>query len=239
MLFRSRSTGKRMKNKYDSDARTLAADFRAEQAEKQRSSKLRAEHRAVARARTTHTQTATAKEVGADFAVDWAKAPRPILLQHGDRCWGRDDRVWLHGPNGSGKTTLLRALAAQRREGDALFYLPQELTTADTHGLLATLKSLPDDARGRVLQWLAVLGVPPQAVLDSAQLSSGEARKLALALALGRPMWGLVLDEPTHHLDAPAIERLEAALAAFPGALLLATHDARFAAACTTTEWRP
>jgi ATPase subunit of ABC transporter with duplicated ATPase domains len=35
----------------------------------------------------------------------------------------------------------------------------------------------------------------------------------------------LVLDEPTNHLDLPAIESLEAALDAFPGTVLLVTHD--------------
>jgi len=34
-----------------------------------------------------------------------------------------------------------------------------------------------------------------------------------------------VLDEPTNHLDLPAIEQLEQALAAFPGTVLLVSHD--------------
>jgi ATPase subunit of ABC transporter with duplicated ATPase domains len=45
----------------------------------------------------------------------------------------------------------------------------------------------------------------------------------------------VVLDEPTNHLDLPTVERLGAALAAYPGALLLVTHDDGLAGACTTT----
>ena len=51
-------------------------------------------------------------------------------------------------------------------------------------------------------------------------------------------MWAVVLDEPTNHLDLPSIERLERALSDYPGALLLVTHDAAFARACTQTRWR-
>jgi len=57
-------------------------------------------------------------------------------------------------------------------------------------------------------------------------------------MGLARHVWALVLDEPTNHLDLPSIVRLEAALAVYPGALLLVTHDDRLAAACTGRRWR-
>ena len=59
-----------------------------------------------------------------------------------------------------------------------------------------------------------------------------------IALGLGRHVWALVLDEPTNHMDLPSIERLEHALAEYPGALLLVSHDNRFARRLTSTQWR-
>jgi ATPase subunit of ABC transporter with duplicated ATPase domains len=89
-----------------------------------------------------------------------------------------------------------------------------------------------------VLSLVAALGSDPARLLASADPSPGEARKLCLALGLGRHAWALALDEPTNHLDLPTVERLEEALAAFPGAILLVTHDPAFAARCTVSRWK-
>ena len=121
--------------------------------------------------------------------------------------------------------------AKRGRQGFAV-RRPQEISAATARQAAAALRRLPPEVRGRVCTLLAALGTDPQAVLQAPQPSPGEARKLLIAQALGRHLWAVVLDEPTNHLDLPSIERLQSALAAFPGALLVVTHDETFAAAC-------
>jgi ATP-binding cassette subfamily F protein 3 len=56
-------------------------------------------------------------------------------------------------------------------------------------------------------------------------LSGGERRRLSLAILVHSGANALVLDEPTNHLDLESREALETALQAFPGSLLLVSHD--------------
>jgi ATPase subunit of ABC transporter with duplicated ATPase domains len=46
----------------------------------------------------------------------------------------------------------------------------------------------------------------------------------------------LPLDEPTNHLGLESLETLEAALADWPGALVVATHDVRLRDALALSE---
>ncbi|XP_026190579.1 ABC transporter F family member 5-like [Cyclospora cayetanensis] len=64
------------------------------------------------------------------------------------------------------------------------------------------------------------------------QLSGGEKARVSFAMSIlqAGSLGVLLLDEPSNHLDAAAAAALAAALRAFPGTVLLATHDPLFAA---------
>jgi ATPase subunit of ABC transporter with duplicated ATPase domains len=133
---------------------------------------------------------------------------------------------------------LLGYLLGQLRlpEGK-LAYIPQELPSEDCASLVEEVRKLPHEQLGQVMTILAGLGSEAERVLESAQASPGEARKLLLALQSSRLPQLVVLDEPTNHLDLPAIELLEEALAGAECALLLVSHDNRFIERLTSTCW--
>ena len=83
------------------------------------------------------------------------------------------------------------------------------------------------DLDAQVDQAMDALGCPPEdADVDS--LSGGERRRVALCKLLLEKPEMLLLDEPTNHLDAETVSWLEGHLRAYPGAILIVTHDRYF-----------
>ncbi len=236
---RARSSRTRMKNKNDHDARGMGAKVVAGWAEARAGREVGVARADLARAAAAVPRIERDRTLGASVFATYARAPSPVLfhLDQPSITVTRDDRVRIAGPNGAGKTTLIRALLAASHATDHVLYLPQEIDDDAASALTRDVASLDPETRGRVLSVFGSLGSDPERIArrgaGDASLSPGEARKLALAFGLGRHAWALVLDEPTNHLDLPTIERLERALAAYPGCIVLVTHDEAFAAACT------
>jgi ATPase subunit of ABC transporter with duplicated ATPase domains len=158
------------------------------------------------------------------------------------------DRVAITGRNGSGKTTLLGALLGRVPLDEGYASLGPSVVVGeidqargmflgDEPLLEAFGIAVPELTPAEVRTLLAKFGLRAAHVLrPAATLSPGERTRAALALLQARGVNLLVLDEPTNHLDLPAIEQLESALEAFPGTLLLVTHDRRMLAAVTTNR---
>jgi ATPase subunit of ABC transporter with duplicated ATPase domains len=242
-----------MKGIRDTDARSMVAKGRVASAEQKLGREVEVLRKKLGAAEDKVAMARVEKEIGRSVFVLEETAPtrklislKSDLVSRGDRplildvdvTVRRESRVHLKGPNGSGKTSLMEDLIRESRlPAERFLYLPQELSAERTQKIRHEMDSLAGPEKGRLLQIVAALGVPPERVLASDHLSPGEARKLTLAMGLTRQAWLLMLDEPTNHLDLPSIERLEDALAKYTCALLMVSHDERFAKTLTRESW--
>ena len=83
----------------------------------------------------------------------------------------------------------------------------------------------------------AALNSDPDRLVEGGETSPGEMRKLMLGLGILDGPELIIMDEPSNYLDLHSVEALERLLTAFPGALLLVSHDQALLEATTAIRW--
>jgi ATPase subunit of ABC transporter with duplicated ATPase domains len=152
---------------------------------------------------------------------------------------GRGERLLIMGLNGAGKTTLLRILAGVAEPdrgavrlgaGVSLGYYAQEHEgIRDGVDVLAHLKAESDADDQHLRSLLGMFGLTGEvAFQDAGTLSGGEKTKLAVAQLVAGRRNLVLLDEPTNNLDPPSRTAIAAALAGWPGTMILVSHDVEF-----------
>jgi ATPase subunit of ABC transporter with duplicated ATPase domains len=149
----------------------------------------------------------------------------------------RGSRVAILGLNGAGKTTLLRILGGllesdtgevRPGHGLRLGYYAQEHETLDVdRTVLDHMRSAAADQTDTDLRKIlgAFLFSGDDVEKPAGVLSGGEKTRLALATLVCSGANVLLLDEPTNNLDPVSREQVLDAIANYPGAIVLVTHD--------------
>ena len=152
--------------------------------------------------------------------------------------------VGIIGPNGAGKSTLFRMIVGQEQPDAGQIQLGDTVDLAyvdQSRDHLDDAKSVWEEISGGqdILQ-VGKYEVPSRAYVGRfnfkgsdqqkriGDLSGGERNRVHLAKLLQKGGNTLLLDEPTNDLDVETLRALEEALLAFPGCVLVISHDRWF-----------
>ncbi|WP_328527449.1 ABC-F family ATP-binding cassette domain-containing protein [Nocardioides sp. NBC_00368] len=176
------------------------------------------------------------------------------LLSHATWRIGPGDRIGIVGVNGAGKTSMLSLLdgslapaAGKVRHGRtiALQHLTQQLDDLDPEArVLPTVESIRRVTKttdGQELSATSMLErfgfTGDKLVTRIGDLSGGERRRFQLLRLLLTEPNVLLLDEPTNDLDIETLNVLEDFLDAWPGTLIVVSHDRYFLERVTDSVW--
>ncbi len=185
-----------------------------------------------------------------------------IRLQGVTKGWGKrqvlrdvsltvapDARIILIGPNGAGKSTLFKLIMGQEQPdsgtiqivaGARIGYLPQDPEDLDpAKTVLETYRYDQVGYEGELVGRLIGYGLFHLEDMQKrvGQLSLGQRRKLEIARLMAQEPNVLLLDEPTNYISLDVLEAFEAAILAFPGPVLVISHDRWFIQHFGGTRW--
>lgn len=153
-----------------------------------------------------------------------------LLFEDLDLDLGPGECLLVTGPNGSGKSSLLRLIAGLLQADEGRIERARAALADDN---LALDRELPLGSAlrfwgGSVDDAMAALGLAQLSDVPVRLLSSGQAKRAALArvAASGAPLW--LLDEPLNALDADSAERLLSLIERHRtagGAVIAASHQ--------------
>ncbi len=188
-------------------------------------------------------QVVDLESVSVRFPVHEEGAAPKTVLDRVDWIIGPGDRYGIVGDNGAGKTTLLRVIEGQLAPSSGRVKIGKTVRFAVLSQHLDSLTQFGSDRVRQVIgrysrrvmldgkeqtpaQLLERLGFSKADLNEPVcDLSGGQKRRLALMLILLDEPNVLVLDEPGNDLDTDMLAAVEDLLDAWPGTLLLVTHD--------------
>ncbi len=167
------------------------------------------------------------------------------VLNGWDYVFKTGEKVGLVGPNGAGKTTLLKLMTLNEEPdggkvviGDTVvmgYYRQNMGELKEGQRLIEAVRDIAEFiplTKGRTIsaaQMLERFLFPkPMHFQLVESLSGGERKRLQLLLILMKNPNFLILDEPTNDLDVFTLSALEEYLMAYPGCLIIVSHDRYF-----------